>query len=105
MSVGRIADNPINVTHTHVDSVAIGHYTCDECGVETPEPPMSVVQDFSARYDLSTIWPFDHWQPDGWVAISTREVRCHSCASCTAKVFSVLTKVSAKHAAAHTSRR
>lgn len=67
---------------------AIGVHNCTACKVETPGPPQRVLDDLAAlRSSISTVWPFEHWQPNGWMDIRDYG---HICPACSRAVMDLL---------------
>jgi len=67
---------------------AIGVKSCAGCGVETPGPPQDVLDDLASRHStISTVWPFEHWQPPGWSNLTTLG---YICAACSRAVMALL---------------
>ena len=67
---------------------AIGYHSCAACGKETPGPPQSVFDGLAQQQStISTVWPFEHWDPAGWLDIPSYG---HVCPACTRAIMSVL---------------
>lgn len=84
MAVNKIDREPVTVTWTESGTVAIGRYTCDWCGTETPTPTTAVIIEFVKATNASTLWPFQRFsgtpvfEPPGWSQRGD-EVLCDLC--------------------------
>jgi hypothetical protein len=75
-------------TSTHRREYNIGYNTCAGCGERTPPPPQHVADDLAAKGSTaSTIWPFDHWRPPGWMRLPEVGDICDSCARAVVKLL------------------
>lgn len=84
----RIDTNSVKGVARYEREYNIGYQECAGCGVETPPAPQSVIDRLAAeRSTVSTIWPFEHWAPTGWMTI--REVG-HICDACSRAVTKLL---------------
>lgn len=94
----RIADG-VHLGHASWSrAYAIGYHSCTACGKETPGPPQSVLDGLALEQStIPTVWPFEHWEPAGWLDIPSYG---HTCPACTRAVMSVLGHSAAGRSAA-----
>lgn len=77
----HIADGTRKGSFSRSTDFAIGHHNCYGCRKETPAPPQSVLDELAAAGSTtSTVWPFDHWEPAGWLNIPELGHLCDDCA-------------------------
>lgn len=68
----------------------IGYHNCAGCGIETPTPPQHVLDELAATHStISTVWPFEHWKPAGWMTIREVGEICDACSRAVTRLLEV----------------
>jgi hypothetical protein len=92
--MSRIKDQPYNLTYTltYFKTIDIGYNNCQNCGMETPDPPESVLIDFHKKTQgrANFIWPGSDWIPEGWTSyIALNTLICPECTNVVTEALRV----------------
>jgi hypothetical protein len=87
--VTRISDGTYRGNASWSREYAIGYHNCTACNAETPGPPQDVLDNLARHHStVSTVWPFEHWQPAGWMKIGPEYGEI--CPACSRAVMTLL---------------